>query len=119
MVIATFFVLLTYGSYKTSHTSQHRPFLPRLSNGTLSFGLIIILLSLDGFRANFFYRNFTFTLNFFIANGISSKYMLLSFSSVTFPNHYILVIGLYIETHELWAIAFGMMILARSFTTSI
>ena len=99
MVIATLFVLLTYGSYKTSHTSQRRPSLPNLFNGTSIFGPTTILLSLDGFRADFLYRNLTPTLNSFIANGVSPKYMLPSFPSVTFPNHYTLVTGLYIESH--------------------
>jgi len=38
-------------------------------------------------------------LNQFIAEGVSPKHMLPSFPSVTFPNHYTLVTGLYPESH--------------------
>ena len=70
-----------------------------LSNGTTTFAPTTILISLDGFRADFIHRNITPTLNSFIANGISPKYMLPSFPSVTFPNHYTLVTGLHPESH--------------------
>ena len=70
-----------------------------LSNGTSKFGPTTILVSLDGFRADFLDRGLTPTLNSFIAEGVSPKYMLPSFPSVTFPNHYTLVTGLYPESH--------------------
>jgi predicted AlkP superfamily pyrophosphatase or phosphodiesterase len=38
-------------------------------------------------------------LNAFIASGVSPKYMLPAFPSVTFPNHFTLVTGLYPESH--------------------
>lgn len=70
-----------------------------LSNGTSEFAPTTILISLDGFRADFLQRGITPTLNQFIAEGVSPKYMLPSFPSVTFPNHYTLVTGLYPESH--------------------
>ena len=63
------------------------------------FAPTTILVSLDGFRADFLHRGITPTLNQFIAEGVSPKYMLPSFPSVTFPNHYTLVTGLYPESH--------------------
>jgi len=70
-----------------------------VSNGTSLFAPTTILISLDGFRADFLYRGLTPTLNKFIAEGVSPKYMLPSFPSVTFPNHFTLVTGLYPEAH--------------------
>lgn len=98
VAIAVMFLLLTYGSYRMSHRSR-RASVFTLSNGTTSFAPTTILISLDGFRADFVHRNITPTLSSFIANGISPKYMLPSFPSVTFPNHYTLVTGLHPESH--------------------
>jgi len=70
-----------------------------VSNGTSLFAPTTILISLDGFRADFLYRGLTPTLNKFITEGISPKYMLPSFPSVTFPNHYTMATGLYPEAH--------------------
>lgn len=70
-----------------------------VSNGTSLFAPTTILISLDGFRADFLYRGLTPTLNRFIEEGISPKYMLPSFPSVTFPNHFTMATGLYPEAH--------------------
>lgn len=70
-----------------------------MSNGTSLFAPTTILISLDGFRADFLYRNLTPTLNQFVQEGISPKYMLPSFPSVTFPNHYTMATGMYPEAH--------------------
>ena len=71
----------------------------KLSNGTSTFAPTTILISLDGFRADFLERGITPTLNQFVAEGVSPRYMLPSFPSLTFPNHYTLVTGLYPESH--------------------
>ena len=70
-----------------------------VSNGTSLFAPTTLLISLDGFRADFLYRNLTPTLNQFVQEGISPKYMLPSFPSVTFPNHYTIATGMYPEAH--------------------
>lgn len=70
-----------------------------ISNGTALFAPTTILISLDGFRADFLKRGITPRLNAMIAEGVSPDYMLPSFPSVTFPNHYTLVTGLYPESH--------------------
>ncbi|KAK5081258.1 hypothetical protein LTR05_008052 [Lithohypha guttulata] len=70
-----------------------------MSNGTHLFVPTTIVISLDGFRADFLQRGLTPSLNAFIASGVSPQYMLPSFPSVTFPNHYTLVTGLYPESH--------------------
>ncbi|KAH7316599.1 alkaline-phosphatase-like protein [Stachybotrys elegans] len=70
-----------------------------VSNGTALFAPTTIILSLDGFRADFLQRGLTPRLNAFIKEGVSPKYMNPSFPSVTFPNHYTLATGLYPESH--------------------
>ncbi|KAK5991118.1 putative pyrophosphatase/phosphodiesterase [Cladobotryum mycophilum] len=70
-----------------------------VSNGTALFAPTTIIISLDGFRADFLQRGITPRLNAFIKEGVSPKYMLPSFPSVTFPNHYTLATGLYPEAH--------------------
>ena len=98
IVVLCFLIL---GAYKRSAgtIAQAKEALSILSNGTSNFAPTTILISLDGFRADFLNRGLTPTLNSFIAEGVSPRYMLPSFPSVTFPNHYTLVTGLYPESH--------------------
>lgn len=56
-----------------------------VSNGTALFGPTTIIISLDGFRADFLTRGLTPRLNAFIKEGVSPLYMNPSFPSVTFP----------------------------------
>ncbi|KAF3942357.1 hypothetical protein ABW19_dt0209440 [Dactylella cylindrospora] len=70
-----------------------------VSNGTHDYHPTTILISLDGFRADFLRRGLSPTLQKFIDTGVSPAYMLPSFPSVTFPNHWSLVTGLYPESH--------------------
>ncbi|KNG83060.1 type I phosphodiesterase / nucleotide pyrophosphatase family protein [Aspergillus nomiae NRRL 13137] len=98
--IFVLFLIFLLGAYKAStsfRTTKASQTL--LSNGTALFAPTTILISLDGFRADFLNRGLTPTLNKFIAEGVSPQYMLPSFPSVTFPNHFTLVTGLYPESH--------------------
>ncbi|KAF3918584.1 hypothetical protein AA313_de0201436 [Arthrobotrys entomopaga] len=70
-----------------------------ISNGTHDYHPTTILISLDGFRADFLKRGLSPTLQKFIDNGVSPAYMHPSFPSVTFPNHWSIVTGLYPESH--------------------
>lgn len=101
-VIAGAFGALLYGAYNATgairtESSSYSP--ATLSNGTTLFAPTTLLISLDGFRADFLHRDLTPTLAAFIRAGVSPKYMLPSFPSVTFPNHFTLVTGLYPESH--------------------
>jgi predicted AlkP superfamily pyrophosphatase or phosphodiesterase len=94
------FLIFLLGAYKASSGFRaSHPHQRLLSNGTAVFGPTTILVSLDGFRADFLDRGLTPTLNALIAEGVSPQYMLPSFPSVTFPNHFTLVTGLYPESH--------------------
>ncbi|KAJ5371667.1 Alkaline phosphatase-like alpha/beta/alpha [Penicillium concentricum] len=100
-LVAILFVILVLGAYKASSgfraTRAHSP--PLLSNGTALFAPTTIVISLDGFRADFLDRGLTPALNSLVANGVSPQYMTPSFPSVTFPNHFTLMTGLYPESH--------------------
>ncbi|KAL8991789.1 MAG: hypothetical protein Q9169_007647 [Polycauliona sp. 2 TL-2023] len=99
LAITVFFVLLGFGAYRASIEKSLAITLAPLSNGTSDFAPTTILISLDGFRADFLHRGLTPTLNSLVAEGVSPKWMLPSFPSVTFPNHYTLVTGLHPESH--------------------
>ncbi|KAF1346681.1 alkaline-phosphatase-like protein, partial [Delphinella strobiligena] len=100
IVILLAFATLLYGAYRASSHKPHAKHIPQtLSNGTSTFAPTTIYISLDGFRADFLHRNITPSLNAFVQDGISPKWMLPSFPSVTFPNHFTLVTGLYPEAH--------------------
>ncbi|QKX55258.1 uncharacterized protein TRUGW13939_02350 [Talaromyces rugulosus] len=102
--ITVLFFILLLGAYKvSSDTRTSKPATTLLSNGTALFGPTTIIVSLDGFRADFLNRGLTPTLNSFIAAGVSPKYMTPSFPSVTFPNHFTLVTGLHPESHGMVA----------------
>ena len=92
------------GAYKATNNRRTLSIpakIPKIlrSNGTSNFAPTTILVSLDGFRADFLSRGLTPTLNSFISEGISPKYMSPSFPSLTFPNHWSIVTGLYPESH--------------------
>jgi predicted AlkP superfamily pyrophosphatase or phosphodiesterase len=59
----------------------------------------VILVSLDGFRWDYFGRAPTPNLDGLMARGVHARWMVPSFPSITFPNHYSIVTGLYPEHH--------------------
>ena len=59
----------------------------------------LIVISLDGFRADYFDRGLTPTLADLAATGVRAKAMRPAFPSVTEPNHYTLMTGLYPDHH--------------------
>lgn len=91
------FGILAYGAVRASKPT--RSGIQSFSNGTHTFKPTTIVISLDGFRADFLQRGLTPSLTALIASGVSPRYMLPSFPSVTFPNHYTLVTGMYPESH--------------------
>lgn len=59
----------------------------------------LLLISIDGFRADYIHRGITPVLSALAAHGVLAKGMEPSFPSLTFPNHYTLVTGLYPDHH--------------------
>ena len=88
-----------YGAYTATWATRRASIVAVRSNGTSDFLPTTIVISLDGFRADFLQRGITPNMNAFIASGVSPLYMLPSFPSVTFPNHYTMLTGLYPESH--------------------
>ena len=61
----------------------------------------VILISADGFRADFTEKYEAKFLQTISQTGVRAKYMQPSYPSVTFPNHYTIVTGLYPSHHGL------------------
>lgn len=55
----------------------------------------IILISIDGYRADYLQRGLSPNLQSLADHGVRARWMTPSFPSQTFPNHYTLVTGLY------------------------
>ena len=59
----------------------------------------LILISIDGFRADYLDRGVTPTLASLAADGVRADALKPAFPTLTFPNHYTLVTGLYPDHH--------------------
>lgn len=59
----------------------------------------VILISLDGFRYDYLDKFNPPTLNKLAKNGVRAKWMIPSFPTKTFPNHYTIATGLYPANH--------------------
>ena len=59
----------------------------------------VILISLDGFRYDYLEKFDPPTLNRLAGEGVRAKWMIPSFPTKTFPNHYTIATGLYPEHH--------------------
>lgn len=60
---------------------------------------IVILVSLDGFRADYLQKFQPTNLTKLAKEGVHAKRLIPAFPSLTFPNHYTLVTGLWPEHH--------------------
>ncbi|OJJ46181.1 hypothetical protein ASPZODRAFT_133185 [Penicilliopsis zonata CBS 506.65] len=115
--VIVLFLIILLGAYKASSGFRKAHSHPKTlrSNGTALFAPTTILISLDGFRADYLTRGLTPTLNAFIKQGVSPPYMLPSFPSVTFPNHFTMVTGLYPESHGVVGNSFWDPVLKEAF----
>ena len=59
----------------------------------------VLLVSFDGFRSSYLDWYHTPNMDKFIKNGVRSKGLIPAFVSKTFPNHYSIATGLYVENH--------------------
>ena len=59
----------------------------------------VLLVSIDGFRADYLDRGHSPTLSSLAADGVRARAMQPAFPSLTFPNHYTLVTGQYPDDH--------------------
>lgn len=61
--------------------------------------MAVILISIDGYRADYLQRGFSPNLEGLAREGVRAQWMIPSFPTLTFPNHYTLVTGLYPDHH--------------------
>ncbi|KAF9220905.1 Phosphodiest-domain-containing protein [Gyrodon lividus] len=73
------------------------------SNGTHEFKRTVILISIDGLRADYLDRGLTPHLLDISKQGIRAQYMKPIFPTLTFPNHWTLMTGLHAESHGIIA----------------
>src|SRR5688500_13875783 len=59
----------------------------------------VILIALDGFRYDYIEKFQTPNLHRLAKQGVRAKWLIPSFPTKTFPNHYTVVTGLYPENH--------------------
>lgn len=81
-----------------------RPAAPVAASSVVgSPGTATVLISLDGFRADYITRPGAVRLRELAARGVRAERLIPSFPSKTFPNHYTIVTGLYPEHHGIVA----------------
>ncbi|KAI0314078.1 Phosphodiest-domain-containing protein [Amylostereum chailletii] len=73
------------------------------SNGTHDFKRTVLIVSIDGLRADYLDRGLTPHLLDISKQGLRAKYMKPVFPTLTFPNHWALMTGLYAESHGIVA----------------
>jgi len=94
--IGCFFTLLSFAQDTSLHT------VPNRSNSAVQQQKpYVILISIDGMRYDFAEKYHAKNLLRLSANGVRAKSMQPSFPTLTFPNHYTLVTGLYPAHHGL------------------
>ncbi|KAF4749266.1 ectonucleotide pyrophosphatase phosphodiesterase 5, partial [Perkinsus olseni] len=67
----------------------------------------VIMVSMDGFRWDYYGNTSTPNLDYFNEKGVQALHLINAFTTVTFPNHWTLVTGAWQETHgivsnEMW-----------------
>ncbi|GJE99017.1 phosphodiesterase domain-containing protein [Phanerochaete sordida] len=73
------------------------------SNGTHQFRKTSLIVSIDGLRADYLDRGLTPHLLAIAKKGLRAKSMRPVFPTLTFPNHWALMTGLYAESHGIVA----------------
>ncbi|KIO05372.1 hypothetical protein M404DRAFT_999981 [Pisolithus tinctorius Marx 270] len=107
--LASLGLLLLGGVSYLSHQTSASGGGPRegyLWNGTHEFKRTVILVSIDGLRADYLDRGLTPHLLDISKQGMRAKFMKPVFPTLTFPNHWSLMTGLYPESHGIVANSF-------------
>ncbi|KAF7314540.1 Type I phosphodiesterase nucleotide pyrophosphatase [Mycena kentingensis (nom. inval.)] len=73
------------------------------SNGTHDFKRTVLIVSIDGLRADYLDRGLTPHLLDISKQGLRAKSLIPVFPTLTFPNHWALMTGLYAESHGIIA----------------
>ncbi|MEK7240245.1 MAG: ectonucleotide pyrophosphatase/phosphodiesterase [Gemmatimonadota bacterium] len=99
-----------------SAACQHAP--AASTPGRAASERAVLLVSLDGFRADYIQRPAAVRLRALAASGVRAERMIPAFPSKTFPNHYTLVTGLRPEHHGIVANSMWDDVIGRKFTIS-
>lgn len=99
-ILSVFIFSFSFSQNKSADTAQ--VVLPNRVNSTLAKEKpYLIFISTDGFRYDYAKKYKAENLLKFSNQGVSAKAMLPSFPSITFPNHWSLITGLYPSHHGL------------------
>ena len=99
-ILSVFIFSFSFSQNKSADTAQ--VVLPNRVNSTLAKEKpYLIFISTDGFRYDYAQKYNAENLLKFSNQGVSAKAMLPSFPSITFPNHWSLITGLYPSHHGL------------------
>jgi predicted AlkP superfamily pyrophosphatase or phosphodiesterase len=99
-ILSIFIFSFSFSQNKSADTAQ--VVIPNKVNSTFAKEKpYLILISTDGFRYDYAKKYNAENLLKFSNQGVSAKAMLPSFPSITFPNHWSLITGLYPSHHGL------------------
>lgn len=101
--IKTFFFLLfiLIGTAVIAQDTTQQIVAGRFNSATAQKKPYVILISIDGLRSDFIDKYNATALQAYSKKGVIASYMTSSFPSLTFPNHYSIVTGLYPAHHGL------------------
>jgi predicted AlkP superfamily pyrophosphatase or phosphodiesterase len=100
-LLGSFFIFLLMGVQLLAQDTSQQITTGRYNSATQINKPYVILISADGFRADFADK---YQANYLLEaskNGARASFMTPSYPSVTFPNHYTIVTGLYPSHHGL------------------
>ncbi|KAI5958663.1 hypothetical protein KGF57_002508 [Candida theae] len=99
VAVVSFILYFTRNNNINLSSESNKPSHKLYSNSTHDFYKTTIIVSLDGFHPHYINPHDTPTLHNMFINDYGAPYMIPSFPSVTFPNHWTLVTGLYPSEH--------------------
>lgn len=105
-LVRTFRSVLVVAALSVASAIASVPLVARTAPAPPAARPILILISIDGFRWDYFDRAKIPALRALAARGVRSQGLIPSFPSITFPNHYTIVTGLRPDHHGI--IANGM-----------
>ena len=96
------FLLVINFIYSFSQTDTAQVVVPNRKNTVAAISKpYVILISADGFRADYLKKYNAVNILKLAESGVTAKAMIPSFPSITFPNHWSLITGLYPSHHGL------------------
>ncbi|KAJ3504776.1 hypothetical protein NLJ89_g7763 [Agrocybe chaxingu] len=100
LITGTFARTVLFGTPGRTHGSETAVL---YSNGTEGFKRTVVIVSIDGLRADYLDRGLTPHLLALSKKGLRAKSMKPVFPTLTFPNHWALMTGLHAESHGIVA----------------